>query len=301
MPEKLLALIAGLAVGACCWAVVAANDAPPRPAVASMNGDEAGQVRDDNGLAMQFVWCPPGFVAMEQVERELDGTPKPDVEMTLVNALVSRGYWLGKYEVTQAQWRQIMQSDPWKGRENIKEGDDFPATYVCWHEAVAFCRNLTRQERKAGRLPADWEFTLPTEAQWERACRARTETRFSFGNDESQLGEYAWFGRNSAEGGESYAHPVGKKKPNPWGLYDMHGNVWEWCRDEYSEKLPGGRDPFVTDAGLERIMRGGGHLRAPVGCEPGFRNKHTPDWHLHDLGFRVALCPVRPAPESLPP
>jgi formylglycine-generating enzyme required for sulfatase activity len=117
---------------------------------------------------------------------------------------------------------------------------------------------MTNLERAAGRLPAGWEYTLPTEAQWERACRARTETRFSFGDDESNLGDYAWFEDNAWNAGEEFAHRVGLKKANPWGLHDMYGNVNEWCRDYFAEKLPGGRDPEVTADGKYRIFRSGG-------------------------------------------
>src|SRR4029078_11049544 len=124
-----------------------------------------------------------------------------------------------------------------------KEGGDFPTTWVNWVEAMEFGRRLTERERKAGRLPDDWEYTLPNEAQWERACRARNETKFSFGDDESSLGEYAWYHKNANGIGEKHPHRVGQKKPNPWGLHDMYGNVCEWCRDYFSESRPSGRDP----------------------------------------------------------
>jgi formylglycine-generating enzyme required for sulfatase activity len=290
---------------------------PKRVASDKFIGKEAGQVRDDNGLKMKLVWCPPGFVTMETVERisvpaaehdekddkpnndddEVDTKDKPVPELrqtekiTPVKVFLSQGYWLGKYEVTQSEWKQVMKTEPWKGQDTTREGAEFPATFVDWNDACDFCRKLTQQEREAGRMTNDWEYTLPTEAQWERACRARTETRFSFGNDDTQTGEYAWFIENTVKAGEDFPHPVGQKRPNLWGLHDMHGNVWEWCRDSYSDKLPGGRDPEVTEKGANRVLRGGGIYRSASDCRSAYRNMHTPDWRLFDLGIRVALSP----------
>ena len=209
-----------------------------------------------------------------------------------VQAFIRHGYWLGKYEVTQAEWKKLMGSEPWKGKENVKEGDDFPASYLTWHNAMEFCRKLTAEERDASRLSPDWEYTLPTEAQWERACRARTETRFYFGNDEQKFGDYGWCSSNTAAVGEPYAHRTGLKAPNGWGLHDMHGNVWEWCRDTWREKLPGGIDPVVIEVSGKRILRGGGIYRTPSESHSSFRHSREPEWRLYDLGFRVALCPT---------
>jgi formylglycine-generating enzyme required for sulfatase activity len=270
---------------------------------------------------MKLVWCPPGFVTMEQADEieepdaPNDGTqneppgnsnddevvdkPAPKTrkvtKITHVKTLVTRGYWLGRYEVTQSEWKQVMQTEPWKGEEHTDEGDDFPATFVSWEGAMDFCRTLTEREREAGRLPDGWRYTLPTEAEWERACRARTESSYSFGDDESKLGEYAWFVRNAFRVGEEYAHRVGQKKPNAWGLFDMHGNVWEWCRDLYSPRLPGGRDPEVSNKGKNRVFRGGAFNHPATNCRSAKRNGIAPDYGFWDLGFRVALSPVRHA------
>jgi formylglycine-generating enzyme required for sulfatase activity len=281
--------------------------APP-PAADPMRGKAPGEVRDDNGLKMKLVRCSPGFVTMEEVEiveepvtteDEDEAAPKTRrvEKITPVKVLLTRGYWLGKYEVTQSEWKQVMKTDPWKGQNFTKEGADYPATFVSWNDAVDFCRKMTEQERQAGRLSNDWEYTLPTEAQWERACRARTETKFSFGDDESKLGEYAWFSENAFNAGEQYAHQVGQKKANPWDLCDMHGNVWEWCRDIYTEKLPGGRDPEVkpnekTSASF-RVYRGGGWSVVAAFCRSGCRNGDRPGFRRVSLGFRVALSAVR--------
>ncbi len=128
---------------------------------------------------------------------------------------------------------------------------------------MKFCRELTERERKANRLVDGWEYTLPTEVQWERACRARTETDFSFGNDASILGAHAWF----------------------------HGNTWEWCRDWHSHKLPGGRDP-VTEKGASRVFRGGSWNHPAQNCRSAKRNGIAPAYKFYDLGFRVILSAI---------
>jgi formylglycine-generating enzyme required for sulfatase activity len=276
-----------------------------KPDADPMVGNKSGQVRDDNGLKMKLVWCRPGFVTMELIEIiEEPGTTDEDDDavpenrrvekITPVKVLLTRGFWLGKYEITQAEWKQVMATEPWKGQKYTKDGDDFPATSVSWIDAMEFCRKLTQQERAAGRLPDAWEYTLPTEAQWERACRAHTDTTFSFGDDESKLGEYAWFIGNAGDAGEHFfhAHRVGQKKPNPWGLHDMHGNACEWCRDWYERgKLPGGRDPEVKEAPERawRVVRGGGRGDRADFCRSAHRNGNTPDERNVGIGFRVAL------------
>ncbi len=270
------------------------------------------EIRDDNGLELKLVWCPPGSVTMESVEVITESVPAllSTLKITPVKAVLKQGYWLGQYEVTQSQWKAVMKSEPWKSNPLLtKDRADSPATYVSWADAVEFCRRLTEHERGAGRLSNDWEYTLPTEAQWERACRAGTETSFSFGDDESKLGEYAWFYDNAANAvGEQYAHRVGQKKANPWGLCDMHGNVWEWCRDVYTQKLPGGRDPEVMPdektQESHRVRRGGGWGDLAALCRAALRGSDGPSSTNFDLGLRVALSPAAPAavapqPESL--
>ncbi len=163
--------------------------------VDSMRGEIAGRVRDDNGLKTKLVWCPPGIFRMGDFKRVVDVVEQStamdddeydDVgkeveaiakETPAVKVFLRRGYWLGRYEVTQAEWKQVMTKELWKGKRFAKEGDDLPAAYVSWNDAMKFCSKLTEQERQAGRLPVGWEYTLPTEAQWEFACRARTGNR----------------------------------------------------------------------------------------------------------------------------
>jgi formylglycine-generating enzyme required for sulfatase activity len=211
---------------------------------------------------------------------------------------LTKGYWLGKYEVSQSEWKHVMKTEPWKGQHCAKEGEDYPATFVRWNDATDFCRKLTEQERQAGRLPIGWEYTLPTEAQWERACRARSQTLFSFGDDESKLSDYAWFKENALKSGEPYAHQVGQKKANLWGLHDMHGNVSEWCRDVFAEKVPGGRDPEVTadekSKGSIRAKRGGNWGVVAAHCRSGDRSAYQDENRNAFIGFRPALSVVQP-------
>ncbi len=297
-----------LTVRLICFAVVCASltaaestpGEPPKAATSAdaMRGREPGEVRDDNGLKMKLVWCPPGEFTMGSPQ-SLRGRGRDEDQ---ANVTLTKGYWLGKYEVTQSEWKQVMKTEPWKEKAFNKEGGDYPATFVSWNDAVDFCRKLTEQEQRAGRLPTGWEYALPTEAQWERACRAGTETRFSFGDDESKLNEHGWFRDNSWNADEKYAHRVGQKKANPWGLCDMHGNVWEWCRDFYTEKLPGGRDPEVKSIeetqGSNRVYRGGGWDFVAAGCRSGDRRWHRSASPISNDGFRPALGFVRPSVSS---
>jgi formylglycine-generating enzyme required for sulfatase activity len=194
---------------------------------AHLAGTKAGEERLFGELQIKFCWCPAGKFTM--------GSPADEAgragDEGHVDVTLTQGYWLGTYEVTQGQWKAVMGTTPWKGKTWVKEDSDCPALHVNWGDAMSFGQKLTEKEHSAGRLKRDWEYTLPTEAQWERACRAGTQTRYSFGDDTDELGRYAWFDDNAFEIGEKYPHEVAKKLPNAWGLYDMHGNVWEWCRD----------------------------------------------------------------------
>ncbi|HEV7999720.1 MAG TPA: formylglycine-generating enzyme family protein [Planctomycetaceae bacterium] len=264
------------------------DDAPPAGhGVKTYTGDANRRIRDDNGLKTKLVWCPAGNFAMGGLRKE-DENQANEVQVTL-----TKGFWLGQHEVTQGEWETIMHTTPWKGKERIREGRDYPATHVSWENANHFLERLTAAEHKAGRLPRGWRYALPTEAQWEYACRAGTRSRFSFGDDPSALKEYGWFKGNTEDVGESYAHQVATKRPNRWGLYDMHGNVEEWCRDRYAFDLPGGTDPEVTAGDVQPVFRGGGWGSPAIGCPSAHR------WMAgHSLlrsggiGFRVAVVPI---------
>ena len=199
-----------------------------------------------------------------------------------VAVTLTKSFGLGKYEVTQGQWKSVMNTEPWGGKGDIKADKDCPATHVSWDDATEFCKKLTNLERKAGKLKADEEYRLPTAAEWEYSCRAGTETAFSFGDDEEQLGNYGWFEGNTT--GEKYAHEVGMKDPNPWGLHDMHGNVEEWCSDWFDTKLAGGAGDWLR----LRMLRGGSRTDHPGGCRSANLSFGNPSIPFNFQGFRVA-------------
>jgi formylglycine-generating enzyme required for sulfatase activity len=185
-----------------------------------------------NTLGMEFKLLPGGTFTMG----DADYGPAHKVTLT-------QPFELGVYEVTQEQYEAVMGTNPgrYKGPQN-------PVENVSWDDAVEFCRKLSElpAEKKAG-----YVYRLPTEAEWEYACRAGTTTAYSFGDSESELGDYAWFDENSGE----TTHPVGEKKPNPWGLYDMHGNVYDWCQDWYGDYPSGSiTDPTGPTSGSARLF-----------------------------------------------
>jgi formylglycine-generating enzyme required for sulfatase activity len=259
----------------------------PTPTADGCEGHTAGQIRDDNPLKTRLVWIPPGDFTMGSPNHEADrGNDESQVHVSL-----TRGFWLGQHEVTQAEWRRLMATTPWSGKECVTEGDDYPATYVTWDEALRFCEIMTTEERAAGRLPEGWFYTMPTEAQWEYACRTGTTSRFSFGDSEGDLREYAWYSKNGWSADERYPHQVARKKANPWGLYDMHGNVWEWCRDWYTKELPGGTDPQGPPGSLPCVRRGGSWGSAAHDCRSASRETGDRSFANSVVGFRMALCP----------
>jgi len=241
--------------------------------------------RVTNSIGMELVEIPAGKFTMGSPEDEKDHhEDEAQVRVTL-----TQPFGLGKTEVTQGQWKEVRGTEPWDGQKYIKSDKDCPATFVTWDDATEFCKKLTAIEREAGTLKANEEYRLPTEAEWEYACRAGTTTAFSFGDDESKLGEYAWF-KDSAL---NYAPKVGLKKSNPWGLHDMHGNVWEWCSDWADSTLQGGTDPVGPEEGSLRVGRGGWG-RDPGRCRSADRGGIDPSLRNDSLGFRVARSQSAP-------
>jgi len=221
---------------------------------------------------MKFTCIPAGEFMMGLPESEKDrrgDEPQHQVRIT-------KPFWLGMTEVTQGQYQQVMGQNPSHFKDERR-----PVEEVSWEDAVEFCRKLSKMEGQT--------YRLPTEAEWEYACRAGTLTRYCFGDDEASLGEYAWYLGKS--GGTT--HPVGEKTPNAWGLYDMHGNVSEWCQDWYSRdyyKQGPEADPKGPDKGRMRVSRGG-HWVSFGGAEDcRSASRSAGEYENGFTGFRVCLA-----------
>ena len=305
-------------------------------------------INNPYGLNMTMKWCPAGTFTMGSPPTEegrYDDERQHEVTLT-------KGFWMGQTEVTQGQWKKIMggetivdlarkrlqddtlynlpggkktlrefwgmsrDGDPMNQCGDLKE--DVPVYNVSWNEAVEFCRRLTQRERAEGRIPDGYEYRLPTEAEWEYACRAGTTSALPNGRDIRILGknnapaldDIAWYGGNSSvgfngrgpdtsnwqekqySGGRASAREVKGKQPNRWGLYDMIGNVWEWCGDWYGDYPYGSAtDPTGVATGAYRVNRGGGWYNDARNCRSAIRVRSEPGSRYDDLGFRVALAP----------
>jgi formylglycine-generating enzyme required for sulfatase activity len=202
------------------------------------------------------------------------GSAETKYEQPAHKVKITKPFLMGATEVTQAQWKAVMGDSP-----SLIQGDDLPVESVTWEECQAFVKKLSEKEGKT--------YRLPTEAEWEYACRAGSTKRFHFGDDANGLGEYAWHGANS----DCTTHPVGLKKPNAWGLYDTYGNVWEWCQDfyvAYGEKEQA--DPAGPEKGSQRIFRGGAWYDEVYRCRSAFRNSRHPNSRNY-FGLRVVMVP----------
>ncbi len=179
-----------------------------------------------------------------------------------------KNYYMGKYTVTQKEWKTVMGDTPWKGESYVKEGDDYPAAYISWNDCQQFVKKLNSKEGRN-------RYRLPTEEEWEHACRAGSTTKYCFGDDVSRLAEYAWYNEMDNDRYGDNPKKVGQKKPNKWGLYDMHGNVWEWCQD------------WDDDEREYRVVRGGSWDDFAGYCESSYRSRVRPDYRLSSLGVRL--------------
>jgi formylglycine-generating enzyme required for sulfatase activity len=199
---------------------------------------------------------------------------------------LTRDFWLGKYEVTQAEYAALMGKNP----SHFPGDPNRPVEKVSYFAAVSYCSAVTKRERDAGRLPVSYEYRLPSEAEWEYACRAGTTNLFSFGDAVTEADQYAW----TAENSQGITHPVGQKRPNPWGLHDMHGNVWEWCLDWF-EKYPAANvtDPPGPTQGKFKVFRGGGLDKDIEFARSANRFMMSPSNGIYFVGFRVALSENR--------
>jgi len=230
------------------------------------------------GVKLEMVLLPSGEFMMGSLdsEKSADKDEKPQHKVR-----ITKPFYLGRQLVTQEQWEAVMDNNP----SQIKAPKN-PVENVSWDDCQRFLEKLNA---KTGMQRG--KFVLPTEAQWEYACRAGSATRYCFGDEELALGEYAWYGANSG----NTTHPVGEKKPNAWGLHDMHGNVWEWCQDWYNVRYYANTptdDPTGPATGSNRVFRGGGWGDDAGGCRSADRYAYEPGGRGCYLGFRVSLVPA---------
>ena len=265
---------------------------PLTPANLSPTPNKEIAVDLSNGVKLEMVLIPAGEFLMGSPESDRLAS---DDEKPQHRVRISKPFYLGKYLVTQEQWEAVMGDNPskFKGPRN-------PVERVSWEDCQVFLGKLNEKFRRPhpSPLPAgEGEFRLPTEAQWEYACRAGSTTRYCFGDTENGLGEYAWYIENSGR----QTHPVGEKKPNAWGLYDMHGNVWEWCQDWYDSgyyaKSPTD-GPMGPTTALGRVDRGGGWFSSAGDCRSAFRGRDDPGGRADTLGLRVSLVRAGPGPDT---
>ncbi len=219
-----------------------------------------------NSIGMEFVRLSRASFTMGSEDGEADEKP-------IHRVTISKDFWMGKTEVTQGQWKAVMGNNP----SSFKDcGDNCPVENVSWEDVQDFITKLNRR--------GEGTYRLPTEAEWEYACRANSITKYSYGNGESSLDAYAWYAGNSG----SKTHQVATKQPNDWGLYDMHGNVWEWTQDWYGAYSSGSvTDPQGATSGSFRVGRGGGWGYAAVGLRSAYRGSIAPSNRYDYLGFRL--------------
>jgi formylglycine-generating enzyme required for sulfatase activity len=226
-------------------------------------------VHDGTGIEMVFI--PAG-------EFRMGSNSGDDDEKPVHKVVISRPFYLGKFQVTQDEWRNITGTNPSKFKGKKRN----PVECLTWNDCQDFLQRIS--DRASGTV-----FTLPTEAQWEYACRAGSTTNYSFGDSKSSLTDYAWYRANSGH----TTHPVGDKRPNPWGLFDMHGNVWEWCQDWWYAKYRSGEaiDPQGPSSGIARVLRGGAWNGFKSYCRSSFREGYDPDDTFGSgVGLRISMA-----------
>jgi formylglycine-generating enzyme required for sulfatase activity/serine/threonine protein kinase len=247
-----------------------------------LGGDNQGQKLEatsqtldlGNAVTMKLVRIDAGKFTM--------GSSNPP-ESPIHQVTISKPFYMGVTEVTHAQWKAVMNMQPREWEAYAKAGADHAVNYISWGNATTFCMAASK---KTGRT-----VRLPTEAEWEYACRAATMTVYSFGHDASMLGDYAWFRNNARNRGEMNPRQVGMKKSNAWGLYDMNGNVWEWCSDWYTNSYMNAetRNPKGPATGKLRVTRGGAWNDNAHDCRAARRSANLPDNRSNNTGFRVVV------------
>jgi formylglycine-generating enzyme required for sulfatase activity len=265
----MLAIMIALAVLSVPVAVILSRQEPP---VAAKPSDPSPSENFTNSIGMEFVLIPAGSFTMGSNTEYPSERPPHEVK-------ILQPFYLQTTEVSQGQWNKVMEDNP----SIFKScGDDCPVEKVSWEDAQRFIEKLNQLEKTTG-------YRLPSEAEWEYACRAGTTTKFSFGDDANKLGEYGWYVGNS----NNKTHRVATRKPNPWGLYDMHGNVWEWVEDDYHDSYKGaladGRAWVDNPRSSDRVLRGGGWMFGARGCLSTNR-QGRPDGSYW-VGFRLAKSP----------
>lgn len=234
-----------------------------------------------NSIGMKFVLIPKGTFTMGSPTSEKErNTNERQHQVT-----ISKEYYLGVTEVTQEQYKRVIGINLSNFQDDKVEGSSLnhPVDGVSWAEAIAFSKNLSElpAEKNAGRV-----YRLPTEAEWEYACRAGSKSAYCFAESSKSLGDYAWSLSNS----NNRTHSVGEKKANAWGLHDMHGNVWEWCSDFYGDYPVGSvNDPTGPREGSYRVFRGGSWELGAAVCRSASRSWNTPLLQYHAIGFRLAM------------
>ena len=221
------------------------------------------------GATMDFIWVEPGSFEMGGPAGSGFGNREPFHTVT-----ITQGYYLAKYEITREQWEAVEGPGPWAPGAPLR-----PAAGITWSDVQQYVQALND-------APGDAEFRLPTEAEWEYACRAGTATKYSFGDADADLGDDAWYGGNS--GGAT--HDVGTKLPNPWGFHDVHGNVWEWVQDYWSLYSAGHQiDPLGPTSGSHRVARGGSYLEGPLNQWSASRGKFELNYASAAIGARLVV------------
>jgi formylglycine-generating enzyme required for sulfatase activity len=254
----------------------ASQPAPPRSALPATQPARTLTLELGKGVTMKLIQIPPGKFVMGSPDNEAGRTKHegPQREVTITNP-----FYLGVYDVTQEQYEAVTGENPSKFK-----GPTNPVEMVSWDDAADFCKKLSEKTARKVRLP--------TEAEWEFACRAGSKTCYFFGDDAKQLGDYAWFAGNS----NSRTHPVGLKKPNAFGLYDMLGNVFQWCGDWYAEDYYGkgeNVDPQGPADGSIHVLRGGSWINIVTCCRPADRGIYLPVGRSL-YGFRAAVSDAGP-------
>jgi formylglycine-generating enzyme required for sulfatase activity len=282
--------------------ISAARSAPKAATCeATVPGPSVGRGWAVPDLDLKLAYVAPGSFQMGSDVGEADERPVHEVRL-------SHGFWMGTLQVTQAQYKAVMLGPPHPALAREPDPSTFkdarnPVETVSWHDAMAFCAKLTACERVAGRLPAALEYRLPTEAEWEYAARGGKQSHgFAYSGSDTAA-EVAWYDDNSAK----HPHPVGQKQPNELGLYDMSGNVWEWCLGwydaSYYDRSPDA-DPENAQTTSYRVRRGGSWIDDAGGVRSAYRFGYGPDHANGTVGFRVCLAPLpvgRWAPDSSGP